>query len=86
MNLRSLKLVVARREAAAKTLDLLSHIRIEGVLEIAVERSRAENAALHWAKHLHVANGIKAEAARNSGRRAACQEAQPIGNAAFGEI
>jgi hypothetical protein len=58
--------LVARSEGRAKALDFLAHVRIEGVLEIGVERLRAVNSALHRAQRLNIADPIEPEASGRS--------------------
>ena len=58
--------LVAGRKTRAEALDLFGHVRVQGVLKIAVERSGAERPALHRTEHLDVANGIETETTGNA--------------------
>src|SRR5271155_1402162 len=58
--------LVARSKGPAETLDLAIAGGIQRRLQFNVERSRANTAAVHWAEHLDVADGVQAEALRNT--------------------
>ena len=55
----SLHHLIAGREARPEAFDLLGHVRVEGLLEIGVERPVRQGAALHRAEDLHVPMGSR---------------------------
>lgn len=58
--------LVARGKGRPEAFDLLGHVWIEGFLEVAIERARAEDSPLHRAQHLHVLDWIETKAPGNS--------------------
>src|SRR6266516_2356529 len=59
--------LVAGREDPAESLDLTFAGRIQSRLQFDVERTRTNPAPIHWAQHLDIPDGIKAESTRDAG-------------------
>src|SRR5207245_5421004 len=58
--------LVAWGKGPAEALDLAVAGRVQGRLEVDVQRASAASAAVHRAQHLNVTNGIKTEALGNA--------------------
>src|SRR5215467_470070 len=58
---------VAGREGPTEPFDLAFASGIQGCLEFDIEGARSNATAVHWAENLDIADGIKAEPARDPG-------------------